>query len=594
MTFIPQDVINQVLERSDIVEVVSSYIPLKNAGRNFKAPCPFHHEKTPSFVVSPDKQIYHCFGCDAGGNVISFVMQQEHMEFPEAVRMLAQKVSVTIPEQNVQGKPRAQARQGLCHVNDLAVKYFHRNLLSDKSAEAKAARDYLKGRGITLDVVEKFHVGFALEKWDGLIEFLRTQGVSLRLMEKAGLIISKTKGDGFYDRFRNRIIFPIFNIKKQCVAFGARTMEKDNPAKYLNSPETEVYVKGQHLYGMNWAKEAIGRQDSVIVVEGYVDFMTPFQAGVENIVASSGTALTVEQIRLIRRYTHNVVMLFDADQAGEKAMIRSLDLLVGEGMHVRVAALAAGEDPDSFVRRYGIEKFKARVTQARSLFDFKLTFLKNKYDAKSVEGRAEISAEMLATISRFPNAIIRSEYIKKLAQALFVSQEALLVELKKISGKHLTPSQAGRKTGSEQAATTQKIRPVERNVLRLMLEEESFIPLTKAEVLLADFRNEHVRNIVEKIYEFCEQGNSVSIPALMSCFDDQKISQVISSLMTSENALVGDKKKIHQDCVNRLLQERMKSKRQEILHQMEAAKSSGDQKRLEELALEFNQLLKRE
>ncbi len=323
MGLIAQEIITQILDRANIVEIIAGYIPLKQAGRNFKAPCPFHHEKTPSFVVNPDKQIFHCFGCGVGGNVVSFVMKQERMEFPEALRFLADKTGVEIPETEARNNPLAELRQQILKVNDVAAKFYHNNLLSDKSELAKSAREYLKNRGLGFDHASKFQLGLALDAWDGLLKVLREQNFSAGFLEKAGLLIAKNQGSGHYDRFRQRVIFPIFNARSEVVAFGARSMDKDNPAKYINSPETALYTKGQYLYGLNWAKDMIGRLDAVVVVEGYMDFITPFSAGVENVVASLGTALTVEQIRLIRRYTRNVVMLFDADPAGQAAMIRS-------------------------------------------------------------------------------------------------------------------------------------------------------------------------------------------------------------------------------------------------------------------------------
>ncbi len=597
MGFIPNEIISRVLERSDIGEVVSSYIALKRAGQNFKALCPFHDEKTPSFVVNPQKQIFHCFGCGAGGNAISFVMQQERMEFPEAVRLLAEKAGITFEEQT-QGNPQTtKTRQQLHKINTLAADYFHHNLLFDKSPSAKSAREYLTSRQITPDMVKKFHMGFALEKWDGLMAHLRKHDVSLNLMEKAGLIISKASGEGFYDRFRNRIMFSIFDARRRCVAFGGRSMEDNPSAKYINSPETMVYTKGHHLYGLHLAKEAIGQQDCAIVVEGYTDFIMPFQAGVHHIVASQGTALTTDQIRLLRRFTLNVVMLFDSDQAGEAATLRSLDLLIEQDMNVKVATLtpatgvegtgsrqARKDDPDSFIRRYGVKEFTQCISRAEPFFEFKLNIVLKKYDKKTIEGRARIAAEMLPTINKFSNAIVKSEYIKRLAQGLLVSQDALLEELKKM-GKG-TPAKQIEKISSDH------IRPIERHLLKLMLDERDFIPLTKAQVKMSDFKNEQVRSIVHRLFDLFEQGRETSPSVVMSGFDDEKMLQTISHLMASEDLVSGDKQKIHRDCLHRLKKNRLKSQRQDILHQMETARSSGDEYKLDELKQEFNQLIK--
>lgn len=589
MGLIPEDIIRQVMDRCSIVDVISGYVLLKHAGRNFKAPCPFHHEKTPSFVVNPDKQIFHCFGCGVGGNVITFVMKQERLEFPEAVRLLAERAGIEIPAGGPQNNQAHQLRQQILQVNSLTAQYFHQNLLSDKSEATKAARDYLKGRGISLEMAKKFHLGFALEQWDGLIAFLRQQNYSLDFLEKAGLVIPQNKGNGYYDRFRDRVIFPICDIRGQYVAFGARTLQKDNQVKYINSPETPVYTKGQYLYGLHLAKDAIARRDFAIVVEGYMDFITPYAVGVQPLVASLGTALTVEQIRLLRRFTKNVVMLFDADQAGQAATVRSLDMLIEEGMAVSVAALSPGEDPDSFVRKMGVAAFEERLARAESVFDFKLKFLLQQHKAGTIENNARIAEGMLPTIRKFNNAIVQSEYMKRLAQTLMVSQEALVQEFKKIKDP-VQPAPAVSLQGRQDEP--EDIRPVERNILRLMLEERDFIPLVCRDVTPEDFQNSRVRQIVQKIYELFSAGAEPGVQTLLNCFEDEKIVRIISEVMTCEDLLAGDKEKIYRDCLRRLREDRLRVQRRGLLTEMETARSHGNQQRLEELTLEFNQLIK--
>lgn len=588
MGLIPQEVISQILERASIVDIIAEYIPLKQAGRNFKAPCPFHHEKTPSFVVNSDKQIFHCFGCGVGGNVVTFIMKQERMDFPEALRFLAQKTGVSIPITDIRNNQINEIRQQILSANELSAKYYHQNLLSDKSEVAKIAREYLKSRGLSLESVTKFHLGLALGEWDGLLKFLRLQNFSASFLEKAGLVIAKNQSDGYYDRFRERVVFPIFNTRTEVVAFGARSLDQNNSAKYINSPETPLYTKGKYLYGLNWAKDAIGRQDAVIVVEGYMDFITPYVAGVENIVASLGTALTVEQIRLIRRYTKNIVMLFDADPAGQAAMLRSLDLLVEEGMSVKVAALSAGEDPDSFVRKFGAQAFLQCVSEAQSLFDFKIKVLLKKYSSGTIEDNAKIAGEMLATLAKFDNAIVQAEYVKRLAQVLMIAPEDLSLEMRKV--KSTVPRISS--DGVLRKIVGQPIRPVEYSLLRLMLEEKDFIPLSRRDISLTDLQNQHVRDIVSKIFELFDNGCDPTVTALMSCFEEQGILDMISGIVSSEEFIAGDRQKIYRDCTLRLRQENLKNQRQGILRQMEVARNNDDHKALEELSYAFNQLIK--
>ena len=337
---IPENILEDILGRVDIVEVISGYIPLKRAGRNFKALCPFHHEKTPSFMVSPDKQIYHCFACGVGGNAFNFLMQYERLEFPEAVEALARKAGVNLPKDQKQDQRAVSLITQLYKINELAADFYAHNLIS---SQGSSARSYFLKRGLKDETIKTFNLGFAHDRWDLLINYLRAKGISLSLLEKAGLVLAK-EGGGYYDRFRNRLIFPILDIKSRVLGFGARVLGDALP-KYMNSPETPIYIKGKNVYGLNFAHEAIREEDAVVVVEGYLDFIIPYQAGVHNIVASLGTAFTPDQAKLLKRYTHNVVMVYDADKAGELASLRSLDIFIDEDMNVKVASLPLGSDP---------------------------------------------------------------------------------------------------------------------------------------------------------------------------------------------------------------------------------------------------------
>ena len=336
---IPENILDDILGRVNIVELISGYIPLKRAGRNFKANCPFHHEKTPSFMVSPDRQIYHCFGCGESGNAFKFLMLQERMAFPEAVEALAKKTGVILPEARKIDQGVSNLTAQLYRINELAAQFYQNKL---DAPEGLSARDYLAKRGLDRDCIKAFNLGFAPEKWDGLLSYLRVKNITLAHLEKAGLVLAKD-GGGYYDRFRNRIIFTIFDIKSRPIGFGARALPGQGEAgkggslpKYINSPETPVYVKGRNLYGLNLSKDAIRESDTAVIVEGYLDFLMPFQQGLKNIVASLGTALTLEQVRLLKRYASKAVMIYDPDAAGELATLRSLDIFLEEEMEVRL------------------------------------------------------------------------------------------------------------------------------------------------------------------------------------------------------------------------------------------------------------------
>ena len=592
MGLIPEEIIAQVIDRCDIVETISSYIPLKRTGRNFKAACPFHHEKTPSFIVNPDKQIFHCFGCGVGGNVVNFVMKQERMEFPEAIRFLAQKVNVTIPsDETPQAHHANNIRQAILRVNALAVAFFHKTLLADQSPAAKNAREYLQDRGIDIDAVRVFQLGFALNQWDALLTHLKQEGISLGLMEKAGLIIPRESGQGYYDRFRNRIIFPIFDTRAHCRAFGARALEEAEGAKYLNSPETVIYTKGHHLYGFHLAKQAITEEDCVVIVEGYVDCLIPYQAGVRNIVASLGTALTVDQIRLLRRYTPRVVMLFDMDPAGEAAMMRSLDTLIEEGMEVRVATLAQGEDPDSFVRHQGVNNFRGRITAAQTVFDYKLDVLTRRHGIQTPDGKAQVAAGILPTIYRFSNELIKAEYLKRLARALDVPQDALAKEYQKVGQAIATTIHAH--LHEPTAVNQARASAVERGLLKLMIEKAEWIPRVRQELTPEDFQDTKIRTAITRIFDFFENGKRVDTVNLINSFEDTAVSQMLTGIVTEEE-VAGDREKMYEDYINRIKHDQMKMRRQKILQQIREAESAGDFTRASELSQQFNQFIKYE
>src|SRR3989338_6309717 len=324
---IPENIIDQIQNRTDIVEVISRYIPLQKSGRNYKAPCPFHNEKTPSFIVSPDKQIYHCFGCGAGGNAFSFVMKHENLEFPEVVEMLAEKAGIKLPHLTSEKKELTSLANQLYKINELAVSFFQESL-----ARSAAAKDNLASRGIAEETIKKLMIGYAPDGWEGILNFFQKKNVHGSLVEKAGLAISNEKG-GYYDRFRKRPIFPILDLKNRVLGFGGRVLDSSLP-KYMNSPETYIYSKGKNLYGLNVSMEDIKKAGHVLIVEGYLDFLIPFQSGIRNLIATLGTALTTDQIKSLKRFYNTAVMVYDPDLAGETASIRNLDLFISEDVNV--------------------------------------------------------------------------------------------------------------------------------------------------------------------------------------------------------------------------------------------------------------------
>ncbi|MDD4953420.1 MAG: DNA primase [Candidatus Omnitrophica bacterium] len=582
---IPDNVLEDILGRVDIVEVISGYIPLKKAGRNFKAPCPFHHEKTPSFMVSGDRQIYHCFGCGESGNAFKFLMRYERMDFLEAVEAMAKKAGVILPKARAEDHKAESFILELYRVNEIAAVFYADCL--NKSPESARAKDYLLKRGINEETVKAFRLGFAPGKWDSLINFLRSKGAPLSLIEKAGLILSK-EGGGYYDRFRNRVIFPIFDVKSRVVGFGGRVLDDAQP-KYLNSPETPIYTKGKNLYGLSFAKDSIRDDDFVVIVEGQLDFITPYQAGFKNITASQGTALTLEQARLLKRHTHNVVMVYDADDAGQLATLRTLDIFIEEEMNVKVVSLPKGFDPDSFVRKYGVDDFRQMVAQAKGLLDYKLEVLKARYGIKDAESKARVVEGVLETIGKFKNLVLVSEYIKKLAQDLDLREEMLLAELKRTKKDKTAVDYERPAPGPSRM----KINPAEKLLIKLMLEETSLIHKMRGELEPADFQDERTSKIVSIMFDLIDQGKAVEPSSLMNDFGQEDIYQVIcESVFLPDELSEQNKEKIVNDCVQRLKNDKLKLRRQRLHDQIATAQHSGDQEELRRLTEEFHNLIK--
>ena len=430
---ISEPVLEQIRQNNDVVEVIGSYFPLKHAGANFRALCPFHKEKTPSFNVNPQKQIWHCFGCGAGGDVFTFVMKYESLDFITAVRRLAERAGIKLEYEERAGEPERNQKDSLLKLHELAANFFHHNLMKEPSATV--AREYLKKRRITSETAKKWRLGYSPDSWDGLIRYAAAKKFSAELLGAAGLALQRESGDGFYDRFRGRLMFPIGDEQGRTVGFSGRilTDEKDQP-KYVNSPETAIFQKGRILFALDKAKRAIIDEKYAIVCEGQVDTISCHEAGVENVVAPQGTALTEHHARLLKRYAEEVVLIFDADTAGQNAIVRSADPLWDAGVVIRVAVLPKGHDPDSFVKAFGGEKLKALVTQAPSFFAYLLDRLCQQHDPRSERGKLQIGRQMAEWLARIPTPILLATYAQQTAKRLDIGEDALRKEAAKLAG----------------------------------------------------------------------------------------------------------------------------------------------------------------
>jgi DNA primase len=424
MKQIPREIIEEVRARNDIAEVIGSYLSIKNAGTRFKALCPFHKEKSPSFTISPDRQIYHCFGCGAGGDVIRFVQEYEKIDFMMALQMLADRAGMELHlEESGEGSSSADKRK-LFQIHEGVSQLYQRILLEHESGEA--GRAYLATRALQSQTVKDFQIGFAPDRFDALEKWAQQKKIPLELMEQAGLMIKSDKRDGYYDRFRNRLMFPIRDEAGRVIGFSGRAIVKDEKSgKYVNSPETPLFHKSRVLFAIDKARRAMADSRTAIVVEGQIDAIRCHEAGIANVVASQGTALTADHARMIRRYADEVILVLDADAAGQKAALRSSEAFIAEELSVRVASLPDGEDPDSLVRDHGADALRSRIETAVSALDFLIDVLAKQGNLKTEAGVMRTARAVQALIVQAPGAVQRDRMVQHAAERLGLSSAAL-------------------------------------------------------------------------------------------------------------------------------------------------------------------------
>jgi DNA primase len=479
MPLYSDSVLDEVRSAVNIVSLVSEYVALKKRGRNHVARCPFHTEKTPSFNVSEEKQIFMCFGCGLGGDVFRFVMQIEHLSFPEAIRFIAERYGIRLPEvSDSSGPPAATTGTDVLRKTMAeAVAMYHRCLID--SQEGKSALKYLQDRGVTRETIARFQLGYSPAGGDALIEAMKKKGCSIQTLEECGLVKRSEDGTRFYDGFRERIMFPITDIQGRAIAFGARAMG-DRPPKYLNSPETKLYNKSRNLYGLSFSKEAIKVRDHAILVEGYMDFVIPFQHGVENLVASLGTSLTPQQVELLGRYSREVVVSYDPDSAGLAATQRSLDLFLEGDFRVKVLRLPAGQDPDVFVRTAGPEAYQARARESVPYLEFVLEAAIQKQGVlDDPKKKVQIVNTVLPYLAKLPSAVERSDYVFRFARRLGIEDQQLLAETKRAA------QQKRPRLAEDSIAAVVSMKSAEKKLLQLLLGspalQQQILPLCKKE-----------------------------------------------------------------------------------------------------------------
>ena len=542
---IPPEKIEEIRNATDIVDHIGSFIPLKKRGKNFLGSCPFHQEKTPSFNVSPERQMYHCFGCGVGGNVITFVMEYEKVSFVEAVRSLAEKAGIKMPTYSSEDDARASEQEELYNVCKEAGLFYYKSLT--ETGEGKFAVEYFHKRGFTDDTIRSFGLGYSPNSWEALIDYAKGRKFSFELLEKAGLVRKRDDGT-YHDYFRGRVMFPIFSTTGRVLGFGARKLLEDDPlGKYINSPETLIYNKSRILYGLYQSKDEIRDKDFAILVEGYADLISVYQAGIKNVVASSGTALTHEQIQLISRYTKNITLMYDADSAGSKAALRGVDLILENDLDVRVATLSEGEDPDSFVRKKGKDAFVKLLDGSVSFIDFIAQEFQKQGKLTTPEGQAQTVRAIVQTIAKMKDELKRNLYIKQVAEKYRLYESTLFRELEKIIGDKSRYSKdrfvqsipaIGEEDVNVPERTALDIPTVERDLIHAMLEGGmDVIKMVSQHITLDDFTHPQSKALVEILFNHLEEGQPFDSSALINEIEDQSYQKLIAEVIFSKHQI---------------------------------------------------------
>jgi DNA primase len=584
--FFSEEKVSEIRDRSSILEVVSDYVNLKKAGKNYKGLCPFHSEKTPSFMVNEEKQIFHCFGCGAGGDVFKFLMKVGNFSFPQAVEELAKRYGVRLPPRELSpAKKKEMAKKEiLFQINQMASEYFH-DLLS-RGREGEEGRRYLSQRGMNEKIIQEHRLGYSLERWDGLVRYLQEKKVSLELAWEIGLIFPK-KREGWYDAFRGRILFPIFDLQQRVVGFGGRVIRGGEP-KYLNSPESSVYHKGEILYGLQVAKGYIPEKDCVIIVEGYFDLLTLHQFGLKHSVATLGTALTTQHVRILKRYTKNLITVFDADEAGVQASLRALPLFLEEEISGKTILLPAGEDPDGFLRKGNLEDFEKRVTHAVSLIDFFFEWLMKTHGTKSIDGKVKVAEEGMALIDKIPNKIRKNFYTKVLAERLDLPESLLVERLRSAPKDRLKAEENVKKESAERGFPKS-----EELVVRLMIHHPELIPAITEEGILREFESPVLQKMAENLEVLYRKRGRLDLTEALGRLEEDLKERLCEFAFEQSDLEAGDREKILRDCIQKIRRKRLRKDEDNVLKRIKEAEKQEEGKGLEDLLVERQELTRK-
>jgi len=573
---IPDSVIDEVRDHTDIVQVVSQLVTLKKVGKNYKGLCPFHSEKTPSFTVSPEKRIYHCFGCGAGGNVFKFVIETQNISFIDAVRQFADSAGISIPKPNADNlnNPLYKEREALKKANELAANYYH-SLFHDSEA-GLAARDYLKGRYFTGEILDKYKIGWASPGWRGLIKHFHKIGtLSKKTVLQSGLVIEKEDGSNVYDRFRGRVIFPIKDLHGSVIGFGGRAIANEDNPKYLNSPETTLYQKSQTLFGIDTAKKAIRKENQVILVEGYFDQMRATQFGILNTVAACGTALTPKQAGILRNYASSVILVFDSDKAGRSAAEKGFEVLHEKGLQVKIVFLPEGKDPDSYIQENGADNFIEKIKTAKPYLESYIDTVVAGKDGNSPSKRVEMANKVLPMVGKVNNLVERNSLLEYFSFKAKIDDASFLTELKK-SFLRNQPRIDVPETETNSALN------LERHLVHLILSGKETAQRVFKAVNLEDFSNPALKSIATTCLQMINRNEDMEIDKLIDQTDDPEIRSQLTEFGLEPLEFDSPDRTVS-DCVTKFNNVHIKSKIKIVKQQRNEAEKAGQIEKSREL-----------
>lgn len=578
MARIPEELIDSIRSQADIVDVVSDYVTLRKAGRNYKGLCPFHDEKTPSFSVNPERQIYHCFGCGKGGNVFSFLMEHENVTFVEAVRHIARRLNITIPDTYRERQAGSEA-ESLAQVTRFAARFFHERLLN--AGRDSIVRRYTERRGLSEETVKSFGLGYAPDSWNDLLNAARNQGIDVALLVNAGL--AKTGEQRTYDAFRKRLIFPIQAPSGRVVGFGGRALSDEDQPKYLNSSESPIYRKSQVLYGLYQARDALRQRGRILVVEGYMDLLGLYEQGVHGVVALCGTALTPEQARLLARYGQQAFLVYDSDQAGVRATWRAIEPLVESGLWTRIVRLPEDYDPDSYVREHGPDGFMKLVDSADSIADF----MGHHANLQGSGDREEVFRTLTGLIRKTANLVHRETYREE-AERRFPALQGLLASELRSPGAVQRDRRAPRAKAAPDGDAM-----VERDLVQLMLDGRAIAELVENQLEPRDFKHPLYRRIVELCFAKLGGEGTYDLSGLIDTIGDDEAARMMTELINASDSGVNLEQRAR-DHIIRIKQKRLKESMARLMEQIKQMEKGGRSDELNDAMATYMELKQQE